>query len=96
MATLFEMMEIDETEYEGLLAEMDPVYAAEMLSLMYADDAADVKRNRFRTTGSYLTIMNDESARELKELLSYEEYTAGSIMTTKFVAIEVTKPFVKR
>ncbi|KMY49108.1 magnesium transporter [Peribacillus loiseleuriae] len=92
MATLFEIMEIDETEYEGLLAEMAPVYAAEMLSLMYADDAADVLNEiDSEQAGSYLTIMNDESARELKELLSYEEYTAGSIMTTEFVAIEANQ-----
>lgn len=36
---------------------------------------------------SYLTIMDEEAADEIKELLHYEEYTAGSIMTTEFVAI---------
>ena len=42
MAELFENLEIDEEDYEKLLAEMDPLYVADMLSSMYADNAADV------------------------------------------------------
>lgn len=67
---------------------MNPTYAAEMLSNMYADDAVDVLNELDKDqVVSYLTIMDDESAKEIKELLHYEEYTAGSIMTTEFVAI---------
>jgi magnesium transporter len=92
MADLFEIMEIDEELYESLLAQMDPAYASEMLSHMFADDAVDILNELDKEqAGSYLTIMNEESARELKELLSYEEYTAGSIMTTEFIAIEANQ-----
>lgn len=92
MATIFEHIENEEAEYENLLSEMVPAYAADMLSEMYADDAADVLNELGQEqAGSYLTIMNHDSAVELKELLSYEEYTAGSIMTTEFVAIEANQ-----
>ncbi|MEL3973808.1 magnesium transporter [Rossellomorea oryzaecorticis] len=88
MAELFESLDIDEEDYQDLLAEMNPSYAAEMLSNMYADDAVDVLNELDKEqVVSYLTIMDVESAKEIKELLHYEEYTAGSIMTTEFVAI---------
>ncbi len=88
MADLFESLDIDEEDYQDILAEMNPSYAAEMLSNMYADDAVDVLNELDKDqVVSYLTIMDDESAKEIKELLHYEEYTAGSIMTTEFVAI---------
>jgi magnesium transporter len=88
MAELFESLDIDEEDYQDLLAEMNPSYAAEMLSNMYADDAVDVLNELDKEqVVSYLTIMDVESAKEIKELLHYEEYTAGSIMTTEFVSI---------
>ncbi|RFU64111.1 magnesium transporter [Peribacillus glennii] len=88
MAGLFENIEIDEDEYQNLLGEMDPAYVAEMLSHMYADDAADVLNELDKNQAvSYLTIMDDEAAQDIKDLLRYEEYTAGSIMTTEFIAI---------
>ncbi|WP_456271789.1 magnesium transporter [Bacillus sp. AK031] len=92
MAELFESLDIDESEYQGILAEMNPSYAADMLSNMYADDAVDVLNELDKDqVASYLTIMNDDSAQEIKELLHYEEYTAGSIMTTEFVAISANQ-----
>ncbi|MGF2615376.1 magnesium transporter [Rossellomorea vietnamensis] len=92
MAELFESLDKDETEYQDILSEMNPAYAADMLSNMYADDAVDVLNELDKDqVASYLTIMNDESAREIKELLHYEEYTAGSIMTTEFVAISANQ-----
>ena len=88
MADIFEAIELDDDEYEDLFKEMDVSYAAELLSSMYTDDAVDVlnKLNK-EQVASYLTLMDKESARQIKDLLHYEEYTAGSIMTTEFVAI---------
>ncbi|WP_409253451.1 magnesium transporter [Bacillus sp. SCS-153A] len=92
MAELFESLDKDDTEYQEILAEMNPSYAADMLSNMYADDAVDVLNELDKDqVASYLTIMNNESAQEIKELLHYEEYTAGSIMTTEFVAISANQ-----
>lgn len=88
MAELFENLEIEEDEYEQLLSEMHPSYVATMLGHMYADDAVDVLNELDKEqVVSYLTIMDDEAAKEIKELLHYEAYTAGSIMTTEFIAI---------
>jgi magnesium transporter len=88
MADLFENLEIEEADYQDVLAEMNPNYAADMLSNMYADDAVDVLNELDKEqVASYLTIMDDEAAQEIKELLHYEEYTAGSIMTTEFISI---------
>ncbi|WP_083413160.1 magnesium transporter [Bacillus massilinigeriensis] len=88
MADLFENLEGEEEEYQDVLSEMSPDYAAEMLSNMYADDAVDVLNELDKDqVASYLTIMDKETAEEIKDLLHYEEYTAGSIMTTEYIAL---------
>jgi len=88
MAEIFQAIELDDDEYEPFLNEMDTTYAADMLSEMYADNAVDVLNELGKDqVASYLTIMDNESAQEIKDLLHYEEYTAGSIMTTEYVAI---------
>ncbi|MGO1057992.1 magnesium transporter [Planococcus sp. FY231025] len=88
MADIYEAIELDDDEYESLFKEMNAHYAADLLSAMYTDDAVDVlnKLNK-EQVATYLTIMDKESARQIKDLLHYEEYTAGSIMTTEFVSI---------
>lgn len=86
LAGIFENFEVDDQQV--FISEMTPEYAAQMLSNMYTDDAVDVLNGL--TTGqvaSYLTIMDDEAADAIKELLHYEEKTAGSIMTTEYVSI---------
>ena len=88
MAEVFENLDVDDEEYAALLSEMNHSYAANMLSHMSTDDAVDVMNELDKEQAvTYLTIMNDEAAQEIKELLHYEEYTAGSIMTTEFIAI---------
>ncbi|HEU5140401.1 MAG TPA: magnesium transporter [Bacillales bacterium] len=86
MADLFE--NVEDEDQETYISEMEPNYAAQMLSEMYADDAVDVLNElEADQVASYLTLMEDESSAEIRELLHYEEETAGSIMTTEFVAI---------
>ncbi|WP_408010737.1 magnesium transporter [Pseudalkalibacillus sp. A8] len=86
MADIFEKIDLEDTK--SYLFEMEPFYAAKMLGDMYADDAVDVLNDlEAEQLASYLTIMDNEAAQEIKELLHYEEKTAGSIMTTEFVAI---------
>ncbi|MCJ7840349.1 magnesium transporter [Lederbergia sp. NSJ-179] len=88
VADFFEMLEIDDDDYKAILAEMEPKYAAEMLASMYTDNAVDVLNQLEKDqSASYLTIMDKKAAQEIKGLLHYEEYTAGSIMTTEYVAI---------
>lgn len=88
MADIFEAIELDDDEYKEFLNEMDTAYGAAMLSQMYADDAADVLHELdTKQRESYLEMMDVETADEINELLSYPESTAGSIMTTEYVAI---------
>ncbi|WJY28924.1 magnesium transporter [Sporosarcina trichiuri] len=88
MAEIFETSEIEEDEYEEFLQEMEATYAAEMISYMFVDNAVDVLKELDKAQSvSYLTLMNNEAASQIKELLHYEEYTAGSIMTTEYVTI---------
>jgi magnesium transporter len=92
MAELFENLEADDENFKDVLAQMNPNYAADMLSNMYADDAVDVLNELDKDqVASYLTIMDEEAAQEIKDLLHYEEYTAGSIMTTEFIAISANQ-----
>ncbi|AWE06461.1 magnesium transporter [Lysinibacillus sp. 2017] len=88
MSMIFEVIELEDDEYESYLNEMDTSYGAAMLSFMYTDDAVDILNeldNEQRE--NYLDMMDDETVEEINELLGYEEYTAGAIMTTEFVSV---------
>lgn len=88
LAEIFELSEIDDDDYKKFLNEMDSTYAADMFSYMFADNAVDVLNELDKAqVVSYLTLMNQEAADVIKALLHYEEFTAGSIMTTEFVVI---------
>lgn len=88
LAEIFETSEIDEDEYKQFLQEMDTTYAADMISYMFVDNAVDVLKELDKSqVVSYLTLMDKNAASEIKALLHYEEYTAGSIMTTEYVTV---------
>lgn len=88
MALIFEALEIEDDEYEAYLNEMETSYAADMLSFMNTDDAVDVLNELDEDQrDSFLEMMDSETVEEFNELLAYEEYTAGSIMTTEYVSI---------
>ncbi len=88
MALIYEALEIENEEYEAYLNEMDTSYAADMLSFMNTDDAVDVLNELDEDhRDSFLEMMDSETVEEFHELLAYEEYTAGAIMTTEYVSI---------
>ena len=88
LAELFQALELDDDEYVEFLNEMDINYAATMLSEMNSDDAVDVLNELDDDErDSYLNLMDDETVEEISELMRYENYTAGAIMTTEYVAI---------
>lgn len=88
LAEIFELSEIDDDDYKKFLQEMDSTYAADMFANMFADNAVDVLNELDKAqVVSYLTLMDQEAAEEIKALLHYEEFTAGSIMTTEYVVI---------
>lgn len=88
MADVFEALELDDENYQPFIEEMDSSYAAQMIGSMYTDDAVDVLNELDKDkTSHFLKIMDKKSAEDIRELLYYEEDTAGSIMTTEYVAI---------
>ncbi|WP_010529952.1 magnesium transporter [Lentibacillus jeotgali] len=89
-AGIMEHIELD--DIKPLFTEMDPRYAAMVIAEMATDDAVDILNELEKdVVVSLLTIMDDKNAAEIKELLHYEEKTAGSIMTTEFVAVYESK-----
>ncbi|HWO77523.1 MAG TPA: magnesium transporter [Bacillus sp. (in: firmicutes)] len=92
MAELFENVGLEKEQIQIYLSEMDSNYAAEMFSNMYADDAVDVLNELDKEqVARFLRIMDKDAANEIKDLLHYEEYTAGSIMTTEYIKIEANQ-----
>jgi len=89
MAEIYEAIELDDEEIEHFIKEMDPNYAAKMLSYMYTDDVVDVLNELDEDDrDSFLELMDEETAEEITELMGYEKYTAGSLMTTEYVSIQ--------
>lgn len=88
LADMFDVIEEDDEHVEEYLSEMRPRYAADMLSEMYTDNAVDILNELDKKqVAKYLSLMEPEHANEIRELLHYEDDTAGSIMTTEFVSI---------
>jgi magnesium transporter len=86
LADIMENIEIEDTE--AFFTEMDPRFASMVFAEMAADDAVDILNILDKEkVASYLTIMDQDAADEIKQLIHYEEKTAGSIMTTEFVAL---------
>src|SRR5699024_2601570 len=73
---------------ELFITEMDPAFATMVFSEMPYDDAVDILQELERDeVASFLAIMDEETVKEIKTLLRYEEKTAGSIMTTEYVSV---------
>lgn len=74
-----------------VVLELDKSYAAEMFNHMPADDIADflgeIKEPEVR---DILQSMDKEEADEVRELLSYPEESAGSLMTKEYISIKAT------
>ncbi|WP_089741388.1 magnesium transporter [Gracilibacillus ureilyticus] len=84
-----EVMEhVDRDLVSEFISEMVPAFAAKIFEEMATDDAVDILNELEKNkVASFLTIMEKEASDEIKQLLHYEEKTAGSIMTTEFVVI---------
>ena len=71
-----------------ILADMDEERAADILEHMSPDEAADVLGDLPEEKAEdLLNRMEDEEQFEVAELLSYEDDTAGGLMTTEFVTL---------
>ncbi|WP_222865778.1 MULTISPECIES: magnesium transporter MgtE N-terminal domain-containing protein [Aeromicrobium] len=83
---LEEMPEALQIEVLGIL---DPSRGADVLGEMDPDDAADLLGELpAQTAEELLELMEPEDAEDVRRLLSYEERTAGGMMTTEPVVID--------
>jgi len=82
---LEEMSEEDQVE---ILGNLDNERAADILEEMSPDDAADLIRELPpETAEQLLELMEPEEAEDVRRLMSYEERTAGGMMTTEPVIL---------
>jgi CBS domain-containing protein len=82
-----------ETERQGhILENMNANRAAEILDSMGPDEAADLlARLSDEHADQLLHLMQPEESEDVQELLTYEEDSAGGIMTTDYVMVSETK-----
>ena len=83
--------EMDIQEQIKLLSKIKINQAVEFVGEMETDNAADLLEELYETNedkaDEILDALPDEEAEDLEKILSYEEETAGTIMSTDFVII---------
>jgi len=85
-ADVFE--KIDEQEQIKILEAIDDVKKGKLLDELAPDERADLfKELPPEIVDRFLSIMNKEEARDVKELMSYSPTSAGGIMTTEFASV---------
>ena len=76
--------EMDEAERVALLSELEGERAADVLGEMDPDDAADLLREVGEERAQVLIdLMEPEDAEDVIRLMTYEDYSAGGMMTTE-------------
>ncbi|MEY2815072.1 MAG: hypothetical protein RIS05_820 [Actinomycetota bacterium] len=76
--------EMDEAERVALLSELEGERAADVLGEMDPDDAADLLREVGEERAQALIdLMEPEDAEDVIRLMTYEDYSAGGMMTTE-------------
>jgi len=76
--------EMDEVERVALLSELEGERAADVLGEMDPDDAADLLREVGKERAQVLIdLMEPEDAEDVIRLMTYEDYSAGGMMTTE-------------
>lgn len=90
LANIFDVLEDQEENLDGYFDEMLHPYAANVLAEMYPDNAVDVLNELTdkERVNIYMHLMPPEAAREISHLINYLDETAGSIMTTEYIAIQ--------
>jgi Mg/Co/Ni transporter MgtE len=80
--------ELPEEDQVEILGNLDQERAADVLEEMSPDDAADLIAELPKDTAErLLRLMEPEEAEDVRRLLSYEEKTAGGMMTTEPVIL---------
>ncbi len=80
--------EMDEDNRVSLLAELEGERAADVLGQMDPDDAADLLREvGEERANALLELMEPEDAEDVLRLMTYEDYSAGGMMTTEPIVL---------
>ncbi|WP_042438401.1 magnesium transporter MgtE N-terminal domain-containing protein [Streptacidiphilus albus] len=83
------MEELPEDDQVAILGALNRERAADVLEAMDPDDAADLLSELPESEAEgLLQLMEPEEAAPVRRLLSYEEHTAGGLMTTEPVVLE--------
>jgi magnesium transporter len=82
------LSEVDPKMQAAILEALDPEKAADIVEEMAPDEAADaLSELEEETSEEILDEMASEPKTEVRELLEFEEDTAGGMMTTEYVAL---------
>jgi CBS domain-containing protein/sporulation protein YlmC with PRC-barrel domain len=82
------LSEIPTRMQADLLESINPEKAADIVEEMPPDEAADVLQELPpETSAELLNDMEKEGAEEVRELLAFEENTAGALMTTEYLVV---------
>lgn len=82
------LSEIPTRMQAALLESISPEKAADIVEEMPPDEAADVLQEMPpETSAEVLADMEKDEAEDVRELLGFEEKTAGALMTTEFVFV---------
>nr|WP_081491333.1 CBS domain-containing protein [Schaalia georgiae] len=80
--------ELGDDDRVAIVSGLDAARAADVLDVMQPDDAADlVSELPEKQAQSLLALMEPEEAADVRRLMTYEESTAGSLMTTEPVIL---------
>jgi magnesium transporter len=90
LADAFDELDDEPDLIAEYLDEMAPSYAATLLNGMFDDNEADVLGAvRNDKLHKLLSYMQPVDAARVRQLLKYEEKTAGALMTTEFISVAV-------
>ena len=85
------ILELDNASREDILENLDEEQISDMLDEMQSDDAANIVQELDEETAEkVLSQLDYEDSQEVKELLKYDEDSAGGLMQLEFVSVFVT------
>ena len=86
------LLEIDEDDREKILKNLSAEEIADEIDEMDTDDAADIlsELSQERATRVISEIEDDDHAKDIVDLLRYDEGTAGSLMAKELVKVKET------
>ncbi len=86
------LAELDDSTEAELLEDLSAEEISDIVEEMAPDDAADLLGDlETKRSEAVLGLMEQEDSDDVRELLRYDEETAGGIMTTDFVALPRTR-----